>query len=101
MKSVKNPFGYYTGGSGTQRILSGGERDGLGRGAARWFGCRPRDTVRRAASDSGNLDAFKSVNQSRPPVDCRTTVALLAVVVVTPSQYLAGISDGQAVEGAH
>ena len=55
----------------------------------------------RAARDPGDLDTFEAVNKGRPAVDGRTAVTLLAVIVVTPSQDLTGVGDGQAVESAH
>ena len=44
--------------------------------------------MRGATSDTGDFVAFQTMCQSRLPIDCGCTVALLSVVIVTPGIHL-------------
>ena len=55
---------------------------------SRYICGRPADTVRRTTCDTGDFVAFQTVHQSRLPIDCGCTVALLSVVIVTPGIHL-------------
>ena len=44
--------------------------------------------MRGATSDTGDFVAFQTVYQSRLPIDCGCTVALLSVVIITPGIHL-------------
>lgn len=49
---------------------------------------RPRHTVRRPASHPRDLLAFQALHERGLPINCGRAIALLAMVIVTPSVHL-------------
>ena len=86
--------------AGSKRVLGRWKRDWFGRSGTRGLGSRPGNTMRWATGNPGDFDAFQSLDQSRPPIDSGAAIALLAVVVITPSKDLAGIRYGKAMQSA-